>query len=124
MTYAQKLRDPRWQKRRLEVLQKAEFRCESCGTGTMELHVHRPVYRKGFEPWDYKFLVCLCSDCHEKAEFAREEACCAIGRMQASEAVKLFHAINEAVDGVEDSPASKVLSMARRRICHHESTLR
>ncbi len=30
MTYAEQLKDPRWQKRRLEILQRDEWRC-LCG---------------------------------------------------------------------------------------------
>jgi hypothetical protein len=65
MTYSEKLRDPRWQRRRLEVMGRDEFTCRDCGSDKKTLQVHHCFYEKG-EPWDTKeeFLLTLCSDCH------------------------------------------------------------
>ena len=65
-TYWQKLKDPRWQKKRLEVLQESEFHCQVCGDGEETLHVHHKEYFKGREPWEYdvKQLAVLCESCH------------------------------------------------------------
>lgn len=65
-TYAQKLKDPRWQKMRLEVLQKADFKCTDCDDETSTLHVHHTEYVWGKNPWEYDpdTLVCLCEACH------------------------------------------------------------
>lgn len=67
MEYSQKLKDPRWQKRRLETLKKAGFACEHCGSKTETLHVHHGYYEKGKEPWEYlpATLRSLCKECHE-----------------------------------------------------------
>jgi hypothetical protein len=75
MTYAEKLRDPRWQKKRLEVLEAAGWACEWCSSSTKTLHVHHGYYRKGASPWDYgqEYLHALCYDCHERAEDERGE---------------------------------------------------
>lgn len=72
MTYAEKLKDPRWQKKRLEVMNAARFECEWCGEKESELHIHHPAYRKGAEPWEYEAreLACLCRKCHGKATSA------------------------------------------------------
>jgi 5-methylcytosine-specific restriction endonuclease McrA len=66
MTYSEKLKDPRWQKKRLEILSAANFACEYCTNKTKTLHVHHLSYLKGKDPWDYTddYLVCLCEDCH------------------------------------------------------------
>jgi len=66
-TYAEKLKDPRWQKKRLEVLNHYDFLCQICGDGESTLHVHHKQYIKGREVWDYdkEQLVCLCENCHE-----------------------------------------------------------
>lgn len=66
-SYVAKLRDPRWQRRRLEVLEKADFQCERCGNAKQTLHVHHLAYRPGAEPWHYSDfeLECLCEHCHE-----------------------------------------------------------
>lgn len=66
-TYSEKLKDPRWQKRRLEVFEKANFTCESCGATDKTLHVHHDCYLKGHDPWEYDdiMLRCFCSGCHD-----------------------------------------------------------
>jgi len=66
-TYFQKLQDPRWQKKRLEALEAAEWTCQCCMDSESTLHVHHRAYFKGREPWDYevKQLEVLCKDCHE-----------------------------------------------------------
>jgi hypothetical protein len=57
--YSEKLKDPRWQKLRLEILERDEWSCQACGNAEKTLHVHHTHYVKGFEPWDYV------DDCHE-----------------------------------------------------------
>jgi hypothetical protein len=66
MTYAEKLRDPRWQKRRLEILSRDAWTCQFCGDKTRTLHVHHYRYHPNLEPWEYKDaeLETLCEDCH------------------------------------------------------------
>lgn len=70
LAYADKLKDPRWQKKRLEVFEKAKWQCACCGGKDETLHVHHLEY--GDEPWATadEFLECLCESCHE----AREQA--------------------------------------------------
>lgn len=67
LTYYEKLRDPRWQKKRLEVMQENNFSCELCGDSTTTLNVHHKEYFKDWEPWNYtnSQLACLCEPCHE-----------------------------------------------------------
>jgi hypothetical protein len=66
-SYYEKLKDPRWQKRRLEALSAADWRCELCYDNESTLHVHHKAYIKGKEPWDYDAdqLAVLCEACHE-----------------------------------------------------------
>lgn len=65
-TYFEKLRDPRWQRKRLEVMQRDEFTCRACFDKDSTLNVHHRAYVKGNEPWDYPLdsLVTLCESCH------------------------------------------------------------
>lgn len=74
MNYRQKLLDPRWQRKRLEVLQRADFECECCGDNRSTLHVHHRRYIKGRDPWDYESddLFSLCEACHGDEHDARE----------------------------------------------------
>lgn len=65
-TYSEKLKDPRWQKKRLEILNRDEWSCQSCLDPTSTLHVHHRRYLPGKEPWDIpdELLVTLCEHCH------------------------------------------------------------
>jgi hypothetical protein len=65
--YIEKLKDPRWQKKRLEILQRDSWTCRSCGDKTNTLHVHHIFYLPRMEPWDVPdgFLITLCEGCHE-----------------------------------------------------------
>ena len=77
-SYSDKLRDPRWQKKRLEILERDEWMCWNCGDTENTLVVHHKWYAKGCEPWDYEddAFITLCDDCHaeEKEVRARNES--------------------------------------------------
>lgn len=66
-SYADKLKDPRWQKKRLGILERDEFTCMHCGATDKTLHVHHTFYGTGKEPWEAKdnCLKTLCFSCHE-----------------------------------------------------------
>ena len=68
MTYADKLKDPRWQVRRAQILALDGNKCQYCKTDK-KLNVHHTYYIKGREPWDYpnNALIVLCLNCHELA---------------------------------------------------------
>ncbi len=65
--YTQKFLDPRWQRKRLEILSRDQFCCQRCFDTESTLHVHHKFYRAGADPWDYpdEALVTLCEGCHE-----------------------------------------------------------
>lgn len=67
-TYSEKLKDPRWQKRRLEIMKSADFKCEYCGNAAETLHIHHLRYRG--EPWEARDedLECLCETHHALRE--------------------------------------------------------
>lgn len=74
-TYAELLKDPRWQKKRLEIMQRDNFMCQHCGATDNELLVHHRVYRKDAKPWEYENdeLITLCKRCHENETEANKE---------------------------------------------------
>ncbi len=74
-SYAEQLRDPRWQKKRLELLEEAAWTCKECGEETKELHVHHMYYKKGLAPWEYPIdaLLVLCKDCHAEVAQLQED---------------------------------------------------
>jgi hypothetical protein len=86
-SYFEKLKDPRWQKKRLEIMQRAEFGCEWCGVKSETLHVHHGYYERGKEPWDYDYdtLHCLCEGCHDLAGGLLAEAHQAIAKLKNAE---------------------------------------
>lgn len=80
LTYAEKLRDPRWQRRRLEIMQRDGFKCRDCQDAGRTLNVHHLAYVKGWEPWDYgdEYLMTLCEKCHEDMENIKIFLCLAM----------------------------------------------
>ena len=66
-TYREKLKDPRWQKMRLSILERDEFTCRVCFDSSSTLHIHHRYYSPVENPWDYPphALVTLCENCHE-----------------------------------------------------------
>lgn len=72
LTYSDKLKDPRWQKKRLEILNRDNFKCTFCGDKSSTLHVHHLAYAR--TPWDVpnEDLVTTCSHCHHIIEFFKK----------------------------------------------------
>lgn len=70
MEYSRKLQNPKWQKKRLEIMQRDNFQCKLCGCNDKELHVHHRWYQFGNEIWDYpdSCFETLCFECHEYIE--------------------------------------------------------
>lgn len=70
--YRELLKDSRWQDKRYQILERADYACESCGS-RYALQIHHVRYVHGRQPWDYmnSELRCLCSDCHETAHGLR-----------------------------------------------------
>ena len=66
--YGDLLKDPRWQKKRLEIMNRDSFACQLCGNKTKTLNVHHLAYKS--YPWDVAdyLLITLCEDCHVKEE--------------------------------------------------------
>lgn len=64
-TYSDKLLDPRWQAKRLEILSRDKFTCRLCYDTRTTLHVHHEAYKGN--PWDISNdkLKTLCSHCHD-----------------------------------------------------------
>lgn len=71
MPYREQLLHPNWQRKRLEILAAADFKCRDCGSGENTLHVHHLRYRRGAMAWEYENsdLVALCEECHAERHF-------------------------------------------------------
>lgn len=71
--YSELLKDPKWQRKRLEILQRDEFTCQYCQSSEKTLHVHHHYYIKERDPWEYheSALITLCEECHSAEERAK-----------------------------------------------------
>lgn len=76
MTYSEKLKDPRWQKKRLQVLDRDKWTCQgmACFEKEKTLHVHHLDYVFGNDPWDYPdhYFLTLCETCHAEVSAKRK----------------------------------------------------
>lgn len=74
MTYAEKLKHPQWQRKRLLILQRDNFTCKTCGDTETELHIHHLEYTKSkiWEELDEN-LTTLCKYCHELIEVCKND---------------------------------------------------
>lgn len=63
--YSEKLKSPKWQKKRLKIMERDNFTCRICGNKDETLNVHHICYDGG-EPWDTddELLITLCETCH------------------------------------------------------------
>lgn len=71
--YSELLKDPRWQRKRLKIFERDEFKCRRCNDEFTNLHIHHLYYKNGVMPWEYPddALITLCQLCHRKVEFVK-----------------------------------------------------
>ncbi len=97
-TYSELLKDPRWQKKRLEIMQRDNFTCQLCFSSTKTLHVHHLDY-VGSYPWDTPDdqLLTVCEGCHKRAEEMKN-----INKFWASEnSMRVIKIMDEMLDNQE-----------------------
>ena len=75
ISYSEKLQNPLWQKKRLEILDRDHFTCTICGDKETTLHIHHKEYIKGNEPWEYQDdnFQTLCKHCHLVTEYFKSK---------------------------------------------------
>lgn len=114
-TYSKKLQDPRWQKKRLEILQRDNWTCQSCGDKSETLHVHHKWYEKSVEPWDYKgpCLVTLCNSCHDLEHKVSDDCHKILARSIMCKGLlsQSFIAIAEAIRDMDDKKFSETFGL-------------
>lgn len=71
MTYSEKLKDPRWQKKRLKIMERDNFTCVICTDQQTTLHIHHMKYSGN--PWDApdSDLITVCKFCHHFITFIK-----------------------------------------------------
>lgn len=117
MTYQEKLRDPRWQRKRLKILERDNFECTDCGNDSIELHVHHKVYSKG-DPWDSpdEHLATLCKNCHQDITFNLKEA---LDRLVVAIKIAGINAnsVNELADAFENMKFNHINEVVVSALC-------
>lgn len=102
-SYWELLRDGRWQRRRLEIMQRDGFTCTTCskrGDDGVTLNVHHRIYHKGRKPWEYEdaALTTLCEPCHEAETGTRRRL-----------SIMLAHLAGEDIDSIVGFAISMVV---------------
>jgi hypothetical protein len=66
MTYQEQLKHPKWQKKRLEILNRDNWMCQKCKEEDLTLHIHHKNYEKDKKAWEYpdSNFITLCESCH------------------------------------------------------------
>jgi hypothetical protein len=123
-SYSEKLKDPRWQKKRLKILERDSFTCTYCGNEELTLHVHHKIYYANTDPWDYSDneLTTLCEVCHSDVHNGMDEA---LKKLITSIKIAGFlpKDINEIADGFYNMPflhATEVVASVISASCKSE----
>lgn len=92
LTYAEQLKHPNWQRRRLEVLEYCGWACSECGNKEKTLHVHHKQYFKGRMAWEYSVdeLCALCEACHQEEHHTQDRIKEILCKVSSSEAFALI----------------------------------
>ncbi len=74
-SYSLLLKNPAWQKKRLQILERDNFACKMCGDKNNPLHIHHKRYINDNLPWEYQDddLITLCEYCHKWIERSQKE---------------------------------------------------
>lgn len=75
MDYKEQIKSPKWQKKRLQILELHNYTCEICGDTETQLHVHHSRYIKGRKIYEYDndVLMCVCEKCHNEIHNKNKE---------------------------------------------------
>ncbi|HDM8135507.1 TPA: HNH endonuclease [Vibrio harveyi] len=62
------LKHPKWQRMRLKIMERDNWKCIHCGEDDKTLNVHHSLYINGRKPWEYceSDLETVCEDCHRE----------------------------------------------------------
>jgi hypothetical protein len=129
-SFYDKLKDPKWQEKRLRIMERSGFSCEWCGGKDYTLHIHHGYYTRGFDPWEYgdDTLYCLCENCHGIAQGYKRDIHLEIARIHPKYHLKLFNDIqgfnkqvssglvnDEQIELNEIQPAKKLRDFANEK---------
>jgi len=109
--YFDQLKDPRWQKKRLQILERDNWTCVNCGGTESTLHVHHGCYIRDRPPWEHPddTLWTLCEECHEVADEFRHDGRLMLGRIHPKAQGDLLCILNS-LPGLSPKVQSRFLS--------------
>ena len=113
-------RDPRWLRRREEVLERDEHQCRSCearGAGAV-LQVHHIYYESGRAPWDYEddMLVTWCARCHKARHETQRRLLLALASRE--------HYVTDMIADIVSDESQWVLNALEDALVHARMTAR
>lgn len=125
MTYSEKLKDPRWQRKRLEVFQRDGYACRICDAKDKTLHVHHCFYEKG-NPWNtgMEFLLTLCHECHEDTTEIENAAKRALGKIFATIRSANLQDLRCSIEQCADGNGEDFPIMVKSHEYDHQSDIR
>jgi 5-methylcytosine-specific restriction endonuclease McrA len=67
----EQLNHPLWQRKRLEIMNRDNFKCLICGADNKKLNVHHICYFPDLHLWEYdnELLKTVCEDHHEQLTY-------------------------------------------------------
>lgn len=73
--YYLELDETAWHKKRKEILQRDNYRCQLCDKADTILQVHHKRYLDDLKAWEYpnNLLITLCKRCHYKFHDAKRK---------------------------------------------------
>lgn len=115
--YMEKLRDPRWQKKKNGVLERDDYTCTWCGAGLNDgrnLQVHHGFYSRDYDnPWEYpnESLFTLCESCHQQAEVIRAQVYQALGHLHPKYHHHTYYDLLEVIERLKAGATFEVLEV-------------
>lgn len=90
-TYSDKLKNPKWQKKRLSVLNRDKWKCKLCGDADTNIQVHHTKY-VGANPWDTpdEFLISICEHCHQVLHELKDEEVVRVTKERMGDSLHIF----------------------------------
>jgi len=115
--YSEQLKSPKWQKKRLEIMQRDGFKCVLCMNEDDTLAVHHKKYIKGRDVWDYdnESLITLCEKCHSKTHSKDIQ----VKELFTDEQIKLLHLIDYHKNDYEEDVYESLLFIVENASKHY-----
>ena len=71
MNYKEQIKHPKWQRKRLEIFERDNWKCRICQENNKQLQVHHLYYLPNTMIWDYdnEAMVTLCEEHHRQLTY-------------------------------------------------------